>query len=128
MINPRLIIIDGKAYVWCDLVKLRREQIQEIAAGYAAHSARVTASRWLAKANPDVTKTQATFGSASLMRLKLCRVAALSVSRSRRNSAGTHDLRRPIEEHEAEGLDCLEHREHGALASWRTASGARKPP
>lgn len=29
--NPRFIIIDGKAYVWRELVKLRREQLQAIA-------------------------------------------------------------------------------------------------
>lgn len=26
--NPRVIVIDGKAYVWRDLVKMRREQLQ----------------------------------------------------------------------------------------------------
>ena len=31
IMNPRFIIIDGKAYIWRELVKLRREQLQEIA-------------------------------------------------------------------------------------------------
>ncbi len=26
--NPRFIFIDGKAYVWRDLVRMRREQLQ----------------------------------------------------------------------------------------------------
>jgi hypothetical protein len=29
--NPRTIIIDGRTYVWRDLVRMRREQLQAIA-------------------------------------------------------------------------------------------------
>jgi hypothetical protein len=29
--NPRTIVLDGKAYVWRDLVRIRREQLQAIA-------------------------------------------------------------------------------------------------
>lgn len=28
--NPRYILLDGKAYVWRDLVKMRREQLQAV--------------------------------------------------------------------------------------------------
>jgi hypothetical protein len=31
IVNPRFIIIDGKAHVWRELVKLRRQQLQELA-------------------------------------------------------------------------------------------------
>ena len=29
--NPRFIVIDGKTYVWRELVKMRREQLQALA-------------------------------------------------------------------------------------------------
>jgi hypothetical protein len=29
--NPRTIVLDGKAYVWRDLVRMRREQLQAVA-------------------------------------------------------------------------------------------------
>jgi hypothetical protein len=28
--NPRHIVLDGKAYVWRDLVRMRREQLQAV--------------------------------------------------------------------------------------------------
>jgi len=28
--NPRYIVLDGKAYVWRDLVRMRREQLQAV--------------------------------------------------------------------------------------------------
>ena len=42
----------------------------------------------LGASNPDVTKTQATLGSASRILVKTCRVASLSVSRSRKAPPG----------------------------------------
>lgn len=29
--NPRTIVLDGKAYLWRDLIRMRREQLQAIA-------------------------------------------------------------------------------------------------
>jgi hypothetical protein len=29
--NPRFIVLDGKAYLWRELVRMRREQLQAIA-------------------------------------------------------------------------------------------------
>ena len=31
--NPRTILLDGKAYLWRDLVRMRREQLQAIVKG-----------------------------------------------------------------------------------------------
>ena len=31
MTNPRTIVIDGRAYLWRELVRMRREQLQAIA-------------------------------------------------------------------------------------------------